>query len=513
MTLGKKIACGFGALIAIATLLGGLSVFTMKTAQSAAQTLATEYVPEAQVASALGDAIAVAQLAVRSYGLTGEPGYLETARKGLEEVHKQVEAAQKLSDAHPDLVKLSEHLKELAPSLKEYEDLVAQTETKNKAILATLNTYPRDALLHASADELYPIVERIATLGERRQVRVFCHRDPWHRFVNCLVYLPRDRYTTATAERIQQLLSERFGGVAVEHSALVTESVMTRLDVVVRLGDGAPADVDLETLEDELTEATRTWDERFIDHVYEWPSERRGVDFPDSYKGAFTPQQGVEDLEMLNRLTGSDEMRAAILDTGAEDAADLRLRLYRRSRIALPDVLPHLDHLGVSVIDEWPFELSLRGEPAWVYEFGLRSASRTWKPADRGRFIDAFQASITGALEVGPMNALVTSAGLTWDEVGRLRAMERYLKQGAMTYSYSYIANALLAHPELASQLVAAFRVAHDPDQPGSVEEHRDAAEALLASVESALDQVSNLDQDRIIRAFVALQRAQHGID
>ncbi len=377
-----------------------------------------------------------------------------------------------------------------------------------KAILETLNSYPRDALLHASADELYPIVERIATLGERRQVRVFCHRDPWRRFVNCLVFLPRDRYTTATAERIQQLLSDRFGGVAVEHSALVTESVMTRLDVVVRLAEGAPAAVDLEALQDELTEATRTWDERFIDHVYEWPSERRGVDFPDSYKEVFSPQQGVEDLEMLNDLIGADEMRAAIIDTSPEDAADLRLRVYRRSRIALPDVLPHLNHLGVSVIDEWPFELILRGEPAWVYEFGLRTDSRTWLAPDRERFIDAFQASIIGALEVGPMNALVTAAGLTWGEVGCLRAMERYLKQGAMTYSYAYVASALLAHPELAAQLVAAFHVAHDPDRPGTAAEHREAAEALLVAVESELDQVSNLDQDRIIRAFVALQRA-----
>ncbi len=377
-----------------------------------------------------------------------------------------------------------------------------------KALLATLNTYPRDALLQASADELYPIVERIATLGERRQIRVFGHRDPWNRFVSCLVYLPRDRYTTAMADRVQQILSARFGGVAVEHSALVTESVMTRLDVVVRLADGAPTDVDLEALENELTEATRTWDERFVDHVYEWPSERRGVDFPDSYKEVFTPQQGVEDLEMLNCLTDPDEMRAAFLDTDAEDAADLRLRLYRRSRIALPDVLPHLDQLGVSVIDEWPFELSLRGEPAWVYEFGLRSDARTWNPADRGRFIDAFQASITGRLEIGPMNALVTAAGLTWDEVGRLRAMERYLKQGAMTYSFTYIATALLAHPALAAQLVTAFKVAHDPDHPGTAEEHRAASEALLTAIESELDQVSNLDQDRIIRAFVALQRA-----
>ncbi len=377
-----------------------------------------------------------------------------------------------------------------------------------KALLATLNAYPRDALLHAGVDELYPIVERIATLGERRQVRVFCHRDRWDRFVNCLVYLPRDRYTTATADRIQRILSERFSGVAVDHSALVTESVMTRLDIVVQLGEGAGRDVDLDALEDDLTEVTRTWDERFIDHVYSWPSELRGVDFPDSYKDVFSPQQGVADLELLNTLENTDEMRAAILDTAPEDAADLRLRLYRRSRLALPDVLPHLDSLGVSVIDEWPFELSLRGEPAWVYEFGLVSEAPSWDSADRERFIEAFQASVTGRLEIGPMNALVTVAGLTWEEVGRLRAMERYLKQGGMPYSYAYIASALQAHPALCGSLVAAFRAAHDPDHPGTPDEHKDAAETILASIEAELDKVANLDQDRIIRAFVALQRA-----
>ena len=147
MTLGKKIALGFGALIALAALLGGLAVFTMKSVQSGAQKLATEFVPETQVASALGDAVASAQLAVRSYGLTAETNYLEATRKGLAAVHQREQEAEKLSDAHPELVKLREHLNELATALKEYEDLVAQTETKNQEILAG-----RDKLNKAAAD-------------------------------------------------------------------------------------------------------------------------------------------------------------------------------------------------------------------------------------------------------------------------------------------------------------------------------------------------------------------------
>ena len=106
MTLGKKIACGFGALIAISALLGVQAIFTMKSAQSAAQTLATESVPETQIATDLGEAVAQIQLAVRSYGLTADPTYLESARKALGEAHKHEQAGQNLSDAHPLLVQL-----------------------------------------------------------------------------------------------------------------------------------------------------------------------------------------------------------------------------------------------------------------------------------------------------------------------------------------------------------------------------------------------------------------------
>jgi methyl-accepting chemotaxis protein len=55
----------------------------------------------------------------------------------LEEVHHQQVLAQKLSEAHPELVKLQENLRALDPALQSYEELITQTETKNKDIAAT----------------------------------------------------------------------------------------------------------------------------------------------------------------------------------------------------------------------------------------------------------------------------------------------------------------------------------------------------------------------------------------
>ena len=137
MTIGKKIALGFGALILIAALLGAIAVFSMKAVQTQTQTLAEGYVPESQIAGDLQDAFANTTLAIRSYGFTADNSYLDEARKGLVEVHKHQQAAQKLSAEHPELVKLHENLKGLEPALAAFENLVDQTEAKNKEIVST----------------------------------------------------------------------------------------------------------------------------------------------------------------------------------------------------------------------------------------------------------------------------------------------------------------------------------------------------------------------------------------
>lgn len=145
MTLGKKIAFGFGGLIAIAALLGGLAMLSMKSVQTSAGKLAAEYAPQCQIASQMDDALGEAQLAVRTYGLTASRADLEAARKGLADVHEAERAARQLAQAHPEMVLLRDHLARLGPVLTHYEALINQTETRNGDMLAN-----RD-LLNSSA--------------------------------------------------------------------------------------------------------------------------------------------------------------------------------------------------------------------------------------------------------------------------------------------------------------------------------------------------------------------------
>ena len=75
----------------------------------------------------------------------------------------------------------------------------------HKDLLAILETYPRDDLFQIDVDTLFENAMGILQLQERRRVRMFVHREIYGRFVSCLVFLPRDRYTTPVRERIAKI--------------------------------------------------------------------------------------------------------------------------------------------------------------------------------------------------------------------------------------------------------------------------------------------------------------------
>ena len=59
-----------------------------------------------------------------------------------------------------------------------------------KALMDTLENYPRDELFHTSPDELAPVAQDVMSARERRQLRAFVRRDTYGRYVSVLVYLP-----------------------------------------------------------------------------------------------------------------------------------------------------------------------------------------------------------------------------------------------------------------------------------------------------------------------------------
>ena len=106
-------------------------------------------------------------------------------------------------------------------------------------LLQILETYPRDELFRLGVDELAELALAIVAMGQRRRVRLFVSRDHLGCFASCLVFFPRDRYTTPVRVQVLDILRRAFGGTDVDFNLLLTESVMARLHVVVSTPNSA----------------------------------------------------------------------------------------------------------------------------------------------------------------------------------------------------------------------------------------------------------------------------------
>jgi glutamate dehydrogenase len=386
-----------------------------------------------------------------------------------------------------------------------------------KALIEILEGFPREELFEISAAQLAPIALGVLGLGERRQVRLFLRPDAYGRYMSCLVYLPRDRYTTQVRLRAQEILRSALDGASVDYSAMVSNSALARLHVVVHAAAGRPlAAVDQAELQTRIAAAVRSWDEDLAAEAARRLGGERALavvgtcagGIPETYKADTSPEAAVEDLAVVLRL--QEESAPFDMRLSTNRNGPWRLRLFRMTPITLSDVLPQMQHMGIEVLDEHPYEFSGATGPFWIYDFGLRRTgigqlAETEAAAARGRFEATMSAIWRGQTEDDEFNGLVLDAGLSWRQVVLLRAYARYLRQAGFSFSQNYLQRVLRANPEIAGLLVRLFETRFDPATQDGAEER--SAE-LTEKLRGALDAVVSLDHDRILRAYLALVSA-----
>ncbi|MGW0103181.1 NAD-glutamate dehydrogenase domain-containing protein, partial [Nocardia sp. NPDC003354] len=399
-----------------------------------------------------------------------------------------------------------------------------------KDLLQILETYPRDELFQIKTDDLYHAVIGVLRMAGRRQLRVFLRRDAYGRFISCLIYLPRDRFTTQNRLRMQDILLRELNGVGVDYTTRVTESMLARVHFIVRTDpNNPPGDIDADLLAEELADATRLWDDDYRlvlerklgDEQAKHLFARYADAFPEGYKDGHTPYEAMKDLAKLELLEepGQLEMHLfrkqapprpyAARAADADEAMDVRFKVYRYGEpMMLSAVLPVLHSLGVKVVDEHPYEVERVDGRIWLYDFGLELPERHQDLAEvRPHVENAFAAAWRGEAEVDGFNELVLRAGLTWRQVVVLRAYAKYLRQAGTVFSQEYMEQTFIAYPQIAELLVKLFETRFAPSAT-TLDERRQRSGELVDAIGEALDEVASLDQDRILRAYLTLIQA-----
>jgi glutamate dehydrogenase len=381
-----------------------------------------------------------------------------------------------------------------------------------KDLVEILEDYPREELFEISAEELTPIALGVLRLSERKQTRLFLRRDRYGRYMSCLVYLPRDRYTTEVRLRAQGILAEALHGVSLDYSANVGDSALARLYVVVRGERGHPVpQVDAAALERKLAASVRSWEEDLSAEATRVLGDERAralldqyaAGISETYKADVSARDAVDDLTTMLALRESQTEFAVRL---VQHAERWTLVVYRSGTpITLSDVLPQLQHMGLEVVDEHPYMFTGREQAGsfWIYEFGLRAPAAAGSV--REIFEDALAALWHGQTEDDGFNALVLTAGLSWREVTLLRACAKYLRQAGMRFSEDYVQRVLRSNAPITRLLVRLFESWFDPARQNGVSER---CEAIIEEIRGQLDEVVSLDHDRILRSYLALIQA-----
>jgi glutamate dehydrogenase len=392
---------------------------------------------------------------------------------------------------------------------------LSQRSHSGRDLLEILETYPRDELFQTTTNELFHNVMGVLRLAGRRQLRLFIRRDAYGRFISCLVYLPRDRFTTGNRLKIQEILLRELNGIGVDYTTRVSESLLARIHFIVRTDPAnPPRDFDVDVIQRQLIEATRHWDDDFNLALERKLGEeqakqlfRRYVEaYPQTYKDEHTPYDAYQDIAKLELLEEPGQLAMHLYRRGSA-SHQVRFKVFRYGEpMMLSMVLPVLHSLGVSVVDERPYEIRRSDGIIYLYDFGLRPPENCLDVAQvQSKVENAFSAAWRGESEVDQFNELVLRAGLTWRQVVILRAYAKYLRQAGTPYSQDYMQSTLTQYPGVATLLVALFETRFNPDLVVSAETRAHYTDELVAAIRAELDKVTSLDQDRILRSFLNL--------
>jgi glutamate dehydrogenase len=402
-----------------------------------------------------------------------------------------------------------------------------------KRLRYIVETYPRDELFQIGEDELFHTAMGILNLYDRPRVRLFVRRDPFDRFVSCIVFIPRERYDSDAARAAGRILADGYGGRVSAWYPTFSDQPLARVHFIIGVTPGDHPSPEPRALETAIAEAVRTWSDRF-----EAAARAGGVApglvadiltryadaFPAGYRDQYDAAEALADLNVIEGMTPAPPTGAGSLHIRAyrrpgDAKTQFRFKLYRAGEaVPLAEVMPILEHMGLKAAAEDGFPIARRGsegDPAvqsvvWVHDFLLNDehGERLSFEQVRKPFEEALLAVWNGLTENDGFNRLVLELGAGWRDVALLRAFARYRQQSGLDPTQPVQEAALCDQPAIARLIIDLFQTKFDPGLFASPDQRAAQGGEVFNAIISALQAVESLDADRVLRRMALLVRA-----
>ncbi len=380
-----------------------------------------------------------------------------------------------------------------------------------KLLMHILESFPRDELFQATEDFLYQTTQAIILLKERQRVALFVRQDLLGHMVSCLIYVPRDRFSSNLREKFSEILSKEFNGSILSfQTEMGGDIAFARVHFLIATNPLEKQSYALDRVEQSLQQASMTW----TDSLRECFMERRHMDDPKSFKSfvtafsaayqeAFSVQNAMADIDIIQKNL---EPISIHLYEEKEENGYLYLKLYKKNTpLIISDILPILENMGLKVMTETPYQIKMGDKTIWLHHFKLSPTHKS-RAISLDEIRDNFQESLSliweGRIENDSFNALVINTHLGVRDVNLLRVYFKYLKQINFPFDQSFVEKTLSTHGSITKDMIALFYGLFDPQQ----KEWGETDLKLAAQkIEAQFKTVLNANDDKILRAFFNL--------
>ncbi|MCX8084793.1 MAG: NAD-glutamate dehydrogenase [Calditerrivibrio sp.] len=369
----------------------------------------------------------------------------------------------------------------------------------HKWLLDILESFPKIEIFNFDEKTLIEVLNTIFSIQGKSQVRLFYKNLPPQNLYLFLA-IPTEKYSSELVmdlkKAFETYLNANSIDISIRHDDHGYEFIIFNFflnNPEISTNDNAIKNIVLDLLKD--------WDEKFYeilneeyvgyeaDKVYDTYAHT----FGENYKVKCSPKEASDDIKNITQLN-----KKHIISTLYKENKKLVVKIFRKDRMLLTDIMPIIDNIGLKVNEEDIFELKHHSEKIYLHNIYLDCIenSEIFYESYKNFLPELIENIIKDHVENDRLNKLLITAGLTFKEVDLLRALRNYLEQINPNFKRSTIEDSLLNNPHISKLFINYFKEKFDPLL--SKRHHPE----ILNEIYQNIDAIKSVTEDRILRCF-----------
>ncbi len=377
-----------------------------------------------------------------------------------------------------------------------------------KALNHVLTTMPHDLMLALPTEARERLALTAMSLSDRPRPKLELVADTLGRHLFAFAWLMRDDVSTGRREAIANMLTKAANAPLLSWSIALEESGLALIRYTLDLrGEGRFPDA--AALDAELSLMLRGWlpaVEAGLTDLGEGSraavlAERFAEGFPMAYRIGAGPQEAALDVRALHQIAGPGARSVRFYANPEDGDTRLRVKIASGEALVLSEAVPALENFGFRALEELSTPVGPDGSLGHIQRFVIErqdggAASPVLERADL--VAETLEAVLEGRAENDCFAELIVTTSLGPRDVVLLRALFRYLRQTGSAYGLSTVADSLRREAGISELLIRLFNQLHDPALAGD----ESAVDAINADIDRALEDVTGIDDDRIMRLY-----------